>query len=335
MIPDAEVLRIMYEVLSSLEIGSFTIKVNHRKLLDGMFEACGVPVDKFRSICSAVDKLDKMPWEEVKKEMVEQKGLEEIVADRIGEYVKLNGAAELAAKLETDPRLSQNPSALQGINDMKLLFKYLDLLGVKGVVSFDLSLARGLDYYTGVIYEAIFNPEEPKKEKGSKKKSSDDDTVGVGSIAGGGRYDELVGMFSGGKKIPCVGFSVGVERIFSILVKKRKIETMKSNECQVYVIAVGDGLLEDRMTLTKELWEADIKAEFSYKLKPKLQTQFNTCDREQIPFAVIMGPDELKEGLVKIKDMRKDREVSEEEKAGVVVKRSEIVEELKKRLAGM
>ncbi len=91
MVPDAEALRVMYEILTALDVGAFTIKVNHRKLLDGMFQVCGVPQDKLRAISSAVDKLDKMPWADVKKEMVNDKGLSEAVADKIGEYVKLKG----------------------------------------------------------------------------------------------------------------------------------------------------------------------------------------------------------------------------------------------------
>ncbi|KAK1904334.1 Histidine--tRNA ligase cytoplasmic [Dissostichus eleginoides] len=93
MIPDAECLKIVYEILSELDIGDFRIKVNDRRILDGMFAVCGVPDDKFRTICSTVDKLDKMPWEEVRKEMVSEKGLSEEVADQIGEYVSLKGEA--------------------------------------------------------------------------------------------------------------------------------------------------------------------------------------------------------------------------------------------------
>lgn len=91
MVPDAEVLRVMCEVLTALEIGSFLVKINHRKILDGIFEVCGVEPAKFRSICSAVDKLDKMPWVDVKREMTEEKGLLPAVADKIGEFVLLKG----------------------------------------------------------------------------------------------------------------------------------------------------------------------------------------------------------------------------------------------------
>ena len=104
----------------------------------------------------------------------------------------------------------------------------------------------------------------PKKSK-AKDENEEDTSIGVGSIAGGGRYDELVGMFSSSsKKVPCVGFSVGVERIFSILLSQNRkdLEFVKPNECQVFVMSVGDGLLEERMRLTRELWDAGIKVNY-------------------------------------------------------------------------
>ena len=125
-------------------------------ILDGIFEVCGVKADMFRSICSAVDKLDKSPWDEVRKEMVEEKGLDEAAADRIGEYVRMSGGLELVDRLlETD--LASSKIAKQGLEEMKLLLKYCDIYGCGDSVSFDVSLARGLDYYTGVIYEAVGN----------------------------------------------------------------------------------------------------------------------------------------------------------------------------------
>jgi histidyl-tRNA synthetase len=137
MIPDAEIIRIINEVFTELGIGEFTIKVNHRKVLDGLFEVCGVPSEKTRSISSAVDKLDKLPWEQVKQEMVETKGLAEDVADRIHEYVQLKGTTgwfltiggrELLEKLMADIKLTENKSASQGLEEMALLFNYLDAL---------------------------------------------------------------------------------------------------------------------------------------------------------------------------------------------------------------
>lgn len=155
MLPDSECLRIIYEALKSLELGPFTIKVNHRCLLDGIFAACGVPSEKFRTICSAVDKLDKSPWEEVRKEMVEEKGLEGAIADKIGTYVSRSGKRDLVDELRKDVELMKQPAAVQGVDSMELLLKYCEIFKIMDNLVFDLSLARGLDYYTGVIFEAI------------------------------------------------------------------------------------------------------------------------------------------------------------------------------------
>eukprot|EP00842_Homolaphlyctis_polyrhiza_P004958 jgi/Hompol1/5463/HPOL_004457-RA len=318
MIPDAEVLRVMVEVLESLDIGSFSVKISHRKILDGFFAVCGVPEDKTRAISSAVDKLDKAPWDVVRKEMIEEKGLDPAVADRIGEYVKYKGGKELCAILAADPKLSANQSAKAGIADMELLFTYLELFGIADRIVFDLSLARGLDYYTGIIYEAVLVADDPTIE-----------TSGVGSIAAGGRYDELVGMFSGGKKIPCVGVSIGVERVFSILVQKQKLASVKSTHTEVYVIGIG-GLLQDRMKIARELWDAGIKTEFMFKANPKLPQQWSACEKDQIPLAVIIGGDEVEQGIVRIKDMTLKDSATEAKE--VVVARTDMVRVIREKL---
>jgi histidyl-tRNA synthetase len=263
MLPDAEIVRITTEVFEGLGWkGRYTIKLNHRKILDGIFEVCGVPSDKIRTISSAVDKLDKLPWIEVRKEMTEEKGLSEDVADRIGEYVVQRGQQDLLSKLQADDKLMANESMKAGIEEMGLLFTYLEAFQALDNVSFDLSLARGLDYYTGVIYEVVTEGSAPvttksKASAGPPKPSktlpkagadvdedrSSDPSVGVGSIAAGGRYDNLVGMFSGKGQIPCVGISFGVDRIFSItkarMAADRNAELLRNNEVDVYVSLSG------------------------------------------------------------------------------------------------
>lgn len=155
MIPDVECIRIVTEALEALDLGPYVIKLNHRLILDGIFAACGIPPSKFRSICSTVDKLDKNSWEEVKKEMVEEKGLDEHIADKVGKYVSLSGGVELINELRKDKHLMNQSAAAQGLNAMDLLLKYCGMYKILDKVKFDLSLARGLDYYTGVIYEAV------------------------------------------------------------------------------------------------------------------------------------------------------------------------------------
>ncbi|KAL1631506.1 Cytoplasmic and mitochondrial histidine tRNA synthetase [Diplodia seriata] len=360
MLPDAEILRITTEIFEDLGWnGRYTIKINHRKILDGIFAVCGVPTDKIRTISSAVDKLDKQPWDEVRREMTEDKGLDPVVADKIGEYVNQKGGEDLLAKLQANETLTANESAKKGLDDMALLFNYLNIFNVMPRISFDMSLARGLDYYTGVIYEVITEgsapasapgaaPEAQNTQKSSKKKKasssadddrSDDPSVGVGSVAAGGRYDELVGMFSGKTQIPCVGISFGVERIFSITKARMEAEktaaAVRLTEIDVFVMAFGGkgftGLLPERMDVSRTLWEAGIKAEFSWKVKPKLPQQFKQAEAGGVPFAIILGEDELKDGKVKIKQMGLPD--GHPEKDGVLIEKSNMVDEVKKRLA--
>ncbi|XP_018417411.1 PREDICTED: histidine--tRNA ligase, cytoplasmic-like isoform X2 [Nanorana parkeri] len=323
MIPDAECLKIVHEILSELELGVFSIKVNDRRILDGMFAVCGVPDSKFRTICSTVDKLDKTPWEEVKNEMVGEKGLAPEAADLIGEYVQNNGGLDLIERLLKDPKLSQSKLALEGLNDMKTLFEYLQLFGVTDKISFDLSLARGLDYYTGVIYEAVLLQNQAESQQ---QNNHTEESVSVGSVAGGGRYDGLVGMFDPkGRKVPCVGVSIGIERIFSIMEQKAEaLETkIRTTETQVLVAAAQKKLLEERMKLIAELWNAGIKAEMLYKKNPKLLNQLQYCEETGIPLVAIIGEQELKGGVVKLRVVSTREEVD--------VARPNLVEEIQRR----
>lgn len=277
MVPDAEVIKIFCEVFEGLGWnGAYTIKINHRKILDGIFQVCGVPEDKIRTISSAVDKLDKLPWADVRKEMTEEKGLDGEIADKIGEWVIHKGKQDILEKLRGDAAMSANASMQAGIADMDLLFEYLEAFGALDRVSFDLGLARGLDYYTGLIYEVVTEGSAPESRSGStpapkKKKSKNDDddrsndpTIGVGSVAAGGRYDNLVGMFSGKGQVPCVGISFGVDRIVSItkarMAADKNAAAIRNNEVDVFVMAFGSkGFLKERMNVCSKLWEAGVK----------------------------------------------------------------------------
>jgi histidyl-tRNA synthetase len=197
----------------------------------------------------------------------------------------LKGKKDLVAKLKQDSLLSANQKAADGLNELDLLFDFLEAFGISNLVQFDLSLARGLDYYTGLIMEAIMTDGE------------------VGSIAGGGRYDNLVGMFSPKNQIPCVGFSIGIERIFSVLEARmaKDATRLRSTSIDVFVAASGDSLLLERMKLCNDLWAAGLNAEFSYKKKPKYLDQVSHCEKQKIPLMVILGPAELEKGCVLVK----------------------------------
>nr|XP_025961272.1 histidine--tRNA ligase, cytoplasmic-like isoform X2 [Dromaius novaehollandiae] len=318
MIPDAECLKIVHEILSELQLGDFLIKVNDRRILNGVFAICGVPDSKFITTCSTVDKLDKIPWEDVRSEMVGEKGLSPEAADRIGEYIQLHGGLDLIEQLLQDPKLSQNKLAKEGLGDMKLLFEYLTLFGITGKISFDLSLARGLDYYTGVIFEAVLV---------QQKNNQVEEPVSVGSVAGGGRYDGLVGMFDPkGRKVPCVGVSIGIERIFSIMEQRVKAsgEKIRTTETQVLVATPQKHLLGARLKLISELWDAGIKAEMLYKKDPKLLKQLQYCEDTGIPLVAIIGEQELTDGVVKLRVVTTREEVN--------IPREKLADEIRRRL---
>jgi histidyl-tRNA synthetase len=152
-------------------------------------------------------------------------------------------------------------------------------------------------------------------------------TVGVGSVAGGGRYDNLVGMFSKGKNIPCVGISIGIERLFAIMEAKMlsSENKIRTTQTEVYIASAQKKLLEERMKLCNQLWAGKIKTEMSYKKNPKLLDQLQYCEETGIPWAIIVGESELKEGVVKLRSVQS----REEER----VPRDELVDELKKRLS--
>ncbi|XP_015435041.1 PREDICTED: histidine--tRNA ligase, cytoplasmic isoform X1 [Dufourea novaeangliae] len=311
MMPDAECIRIISEALRSLDVGLYVVKLNHRSLLDGILAVCGVPQETFRGVCSSIDKLDKSPWSEVRKEIVEEKGLDESTANKIGTYVSRSGGVELIGELRKDNELMKHESAVKGLESMELLFEYCNIFQVTDKVKFDLSLARGLDYYTGVIFEAVLIG----------------DDVGVGSVAGGGRYDNLVGMFDSKKKsVPCVGLSLGIERIFSVMEAKLSREGLKTRrmEVEVFVASAQKNLHEERMKILSDLWEAGLKAEHSYKKNIKLLAQLQYCEENGIPLAIIIGEGELARGEVTLREV-----VS---RAQIPISRANLIEEVRKRL---
>ncbi|KPI44837.1 Histidine--tRNA ligase, mitochondrial [Cyphellophora attinorum] len=352
MIADSEIIAIIVEVFETLGWnGRYTVKLNDRRVLDGMFEVCGVPEDKLRPISSAVDKLDKAPWEEVRREMVETKGLEPEVADKIKGYVMLKGGKDLVEKLQKDEALMANPKAKLGIEEMSLLFRYLAAWKVVDKVNFDLSLARGLDYYTGIIYEvraeestsfsafdtptsngATSQPEKPKQESKKKEKKpvaededrSDDPSVTVGSVAAGGRYDNLVSRFRPNANVPCVGVSFGINRIFAItkerIAKGEKFDYITDNAMDVYVMAFGSDMTESRIAK-----------------KPKPNVQYKFAETAGAPLGIILGEEEEKNGELRIKrlgiqDEKEKERLGELADKGIVVKMADVGKECRRLL---
>ena len=306
MIPDAEVIKIVAEILTQLPIGNFNIKINHRLLLDSMVEICGIGNDKYKLVCSSIDKLDKEEWEQVRTELINVKGVTEEQADKLKTFVVLKDKPKiLLEKLLTMKEFLENEKGKKALDEMTLLIDYLQILDVEKYCTFDLSLARGLDYYTGLIYETVLT-----------------DTDEVGSISGGGRYDNLIGMFSG-KQIPAVGVSIGIERIFNILEKHYKNDdSLRSTYTEVLVCAAGKNLTKERFKIVNELWNNGINAEILYNENPRMDKQLDYGLNNKIPFLIFIGENELKENKVKIKCLANSQELT--------VDRDKMVEEIMK-----
>ena len=293
MIPEAEVLKVVVEILTQLPVGGFNIKLNHRLLLDAVINLCGIDEDKFKPVCSSIDKLDKEEWATVKAELIKKEITEE-QADKLWTLVQLKDKPKiLLEKLKKNTELLSNSKGKTGLEDMEILFDYLEILEIDGYCTFDMSLARGLDYYTGLIYETVLT-----------------DTDKVGSISGGGRFDNLVGMFAG-KQIPAVGVSIGIERIFNILEEKMKSDnSIRTTETDVLVVQIGKNLTKERFKVINELWKNGFKSEILYNENPRMDKQMDYAINYRIPFILFIGENELKENKVKIKCMANGEEIS-------------------------
>lgn len=310
MVPDAEVLVVMMEMFDTLAaqspfhataIEGYKIKVSHRGILDAVFRVCGVPDALLRSICSAVDKLDKESWDVVRAEMLD-KGLEAAAADRINYFVSLKGEpADILSQLRGREDLVQRCGS--ELDDMERLFSLVDCMrdGIASRLSFDLSLARGLDYYTGVIFEAVLL----------------DNSVNLGSIGAGGRYDNLVGMFRK-NSIPCVGCSLGIERIMNVMMKAAEQQAKAASSdgkgkvrptvTDVMVATIGKGTMQPRLKLCSELWRSGIATEFAYNENWNFGKQLTNALNLGIPLMVVLGEDEIAANVVKLKNLVTEQE---------------------------
>ncbi|TKR61869.1 hypothetical protein L596_028922 [Steinernema carpocapsae] len=306
MVADAECLKIVDEVVKKLNLGPFTTRVNHRSLLGGVLIHCGVPQEATMSVCSSIDKLDKESWNFVAEELQTKKNIPSHVISQLEKFVRFQGdSKDTLQMLEGEIK---SPQVGESIADLNLLFSYCNAFQI--APSFDLSLARGLDYYTGMIFETVLTEDDLK----------------TGSIAAGGRYDNLVESLTSRTKkpfsVPCVGLSIGIERIFALLQKRQ--ENPKTITTEVFVASPQKNLLKERMAVCGKLWNAGISAQFEYKNNSKILDQLQFCEANAVKYVVIVGAQEAAEGVVKLKNMATREET--------VVKEEDIVEETRKRI---
>ena len=277
---EVELVEIVERVFRALGV-RVALKMNNRKILYGIAEAIG-HADKMMDITVAIDKLEKVGLENVKAELLER-GLSEEAVGRLQPILELSG--DNTQKLDRlSEVLAMSETGLKGIEEMRTVFGYVGRSGVSIPVELDLSLARGLNYYTGAIFEV---------------KALD---YAIGSICGGGRYDDLTGIF-GLKGLSGVGISFGADRIYDVLNQLDLYPAEATAATDVMFANFGEAESMAAMAMMKELRKAGIKSEI-YPDAAKMKKQMGYADSRSIPFVAIVGENEMAEGKMMLKDMR-------------------------------
>ena len=288
---DAEMPAVIHSVFSELGIGEFTIQLNNRKLLRGFFEGMGIADgEQQMQVLREVDKLDKRGGDSVRATLLgEGFGLSAEVAEKILAFVKVRSSSHADA-LEQLAGLGQGSDTLaQGVAELRDVIELLHAYGVpEKNYALNFSIARGLDYYTGTVYETTL-----------------DDFPQIGSICSGGRYDNLASSYTK-SKLPGVGISIGATRLFWQLREAGLISSADSS-VEVLVGLMDETRLAESLMIARQLRAAGICTEVQLETK-KLARQFQYADRAGIHFMVLLGEDEAARGVVTVKDLRKQQQ---------------------------
>lgn len=305
MLADAENVSLIYQVLSRLGFKGFTIHLNDRKVITGIGLFSGVPSEQLGGLYRSIDKLDKIGLDGVTTELRENEIPENVIANLLTLLQIKGDSGSVLSDLED--QLGEYEIAHEGISELKELISFMDTLGIPETsYQINVSMVRGLEYYTGPIYETVQD-------------------ASIGSITGGGRYDELIGSFSK-QGFPATGTSFGIERIIDLMNKDEMYpSTVGKTVTQVLMTVFDDALMSESLKLATRLRQGGIRTEV-YHRPGKLSTQMKYADTKGIPYAVILGSDELESGTAAIRDL------SSREQQDVPLDR--IVEEMQRLIAG-
>lgn len=280
LINEVELIEIVERVFGKLGI-NVTLKMNNRKILYGIAEAIG-HADKMMDITVAIDKLEKIGIDNVRAELSER-GLEQEAIDRLQPILELSGSnSEKLNKLRDV--ISCSETGLKGIAEMEEIFGYVEALGLNLPIELDLSLARGLNYYTGAIFEV---------------KAMD---YAIGSICGGGRYDDLTGIF-GMPDTSGVGISFGADRIYDVMTGLNLFPEEVDFSTKVLFVNLGEQERMAAMRIMRTLRDHGVATEI-YPEPAKMKKQMEYANRRSIPYVVIIGSNELQNGQATVKNMR-------------------------------
>jgi len=289
---DAEILAVIHAVFSELGIGDFTVQLNNRKLMRGFFEGLGV-ADGGRQmdVLREVDKLDKRGADYVRETLTgEGFGLAQDTVQKILEFVAVRSHSHVDALERLDALGQGSDTFNQGIAELREVLELVHALGVpESDYCLNLSIARGLDYYTGTVYETMLDGYQQ-----------------IGSICSGGRYEDLASHYTK-SKLPGVGISIGLTRLFWQLREAGLVAGVDESSVQAMVALMEDNQLTESLDIARRLRAGGINTEVQMEAK-KLAKQFQYASRAGIRFVVLAGEDELKRGVVTVKDLAREQQ---------------------------
>ena len=283
---DAELPSVIYTVFKRLGFDNFTIRINNRKLLNGLFIEIGQE-DNSTEILRIIDKIDKIGKEAVESELL-RLNLNKEHVKKIMKFILIQGTNQEKIQQLEELKI-ENEQFNQGLEEIKQVLKYVGIFGVpEGNYQLDLTIARGLDYYTGTVYETFLN-----------------DYRELGSVCSGGRYENLADYYTD-KKLPGVGISIGLTRLFYKLNELQLIKAEKKSVADVLIISMVDDM-EVPIKIASKLRNEGKKVEI-YLNNKKLKAKFKYDDKLEIPYVIIIGEDEIANNIVKIKNMETGEE---------------------------
>lgn len=281
IINDAEIPSIIYSTFKDLGFENFTIRMNNRKILTGFFSSLGI--EDSHLVMRAVDKLEKIGLEKVEEELLANGLTKEQIASII-KFIGIKGSPNEIIDSLYSLGISHKVF-LEGVGEIKTVVEYLKLFGVPGKnYALDLTIARGLDYYTGTVYETILN-----------------DHPDIGSVCSGGRYDDLASHYTT-QKLPGVGISIGLTRLFYQLEEAGIISSENCHLSKVLVIPM-EGFSAEAIKLAAKLRDSDVYAQV-YLEDAKLGKKFNYADKLGIPYVAVIGEEERTSGMYTLRNMK-------------------------------
>ena len=282
LIYDAEMPAVIYNIFKKLNIGDFIIRINNRKILNGFFESLGLS-ESATDVLRIIDKLDKIGIDNVKEELSNIVSDTNII-DKIIEFISIKGTNEEILNSLNNLNIN-NEVFNEGINELESVIKYLDLYGVSfSNYTIDLTIARGLDYYTGTVYETNLK-----------------DYPGLGSICSGGRYDNLTEYYTT-QHLPGIGVSIGLTRLFSQLKSEGIITNDRKSLIDLLILPMDDSVLSYSMNVANRLRENNKLVDICYAGK-NIKSKMKYADKLGVKNVIIIGTDEVNNNTIVLKDM--------------------------------